>query len=305
VESLQHRFAYVGSDLQDLYGINPTTIEHATTLQDPYFQGGTASAILHRLATTSNGVLVSAETVLDYQLKLGDLLKLRLQDTGSHRYVTVPFHYVGIVNEFPTAPKDSFLVANASYVADRTGSNAVGAFLVDTGGTNTQGVAAAVQHVVGSNAQVSDLSSARGLVGSSLTSVDLSGLSRIELIFALLIVVAAGGLVTGLGLTDRRRSAAIVSALGATPRQVGRLTLGEPAFVVLGGLVAGALTGTGLSMMLVKILTGVFDPPPAHLAYPGRYLVAAAVCAVLAVVGAAAVVARHSRAHARDLLHEL
>ena len=94
---------------------------------------------------------------------------------------TVPFHYVGIVNEFPTAPRDSFLVANASYIAGQTGSNAVGTFLVDTGGSNTSAVAASAKHLVGTSATVTDISQARGLVGSSLTSVDLSGLSKIEL----------------------------------------------------------------------------------------------------------------------------
>lgn len=49
----------------------------------------------------------------------------------------LPFHYIGIASEFPTAPKDSFLVANAAYVGRQTGSDAVGAFLVDTGGQHT------------------------------------------------------------------------------------------------------------------------------------------------------------------------
>ena len=42
VEALQHRYAYVGTDLQDLYGVDPTTIASATSLQDAYFAGGTA-----------------------------------------------------------------------------------------------------------------------------------------------------------------------------------------------------------------------------------------------------------------------
>jgi putative ABC transport system permease protein len=37
--------------------------------------------------------------------------------------------------------------------------------------------------------------------------------------------------------------------------------------------------------MLVKVLTGVFDPPPAHLSVPWAYL---AVVAALAVAGLAA-----------------
>ncbi|MFY9914641.1 MAG: FtsX-like permease family protein [Nocardioidaceae bacterium] len=305
VEPLQHRFAYVGADLQDLYGINASTIGQATSLQDAYFQGASAATVLSRLSSTPNGVLVSAETVLDYQLKLGDLVRLRLVNSQSGQAVTVPFHYVGIVNEFPTAPRDSFLVANASYVAAQTGSNAVGTFLVNTGGSNTRAVAASVRQLVGTSATVTDISQARGLVGSSLTSVDLSGLSKIELGFALVLVAAAGGLVTGLGLTERRRSMAIVSALGASRRQLRRLSVGEPAFVVTIGLVVGAVVGGALSYLLVKILTGVFDPPPAHLAWPWLYLTLAVLGTVTAVVGAAVGVGKHVAGHVRDQLREL
>ena len=42
VEPLQHRFAYVGADLQDLYGVRPNTIGAAGKLQDAWFAGGTA-----------------------------------------------------------------------------------------------------------------------------------------------------------------------------------------------------------------------------------------------------------------------
>ena len=73
-------------------------------------------------------MLVSAETVRDYQLRAGDRLTLRLASTGG-ALVAVPFHYAGIANEFPTAPKDSFLVANVGYIAHTTGNDAVGSFL--------------------------------------------------------------------------------------------------------------------------------------------------------------------------------
>ena len=79
-----------------------------------------------------DSILVSAETVNDFQLAPGDPVNLRLQDARTHQLATVPFHYVGVVAEFPTAPKDSFFVANAAYIAQQTGSDAVGAFLVDT-----------------------------------------------------------------------------------------------------------------------------------------------------------------------------
>lgn len=35
--------------------------------------------------------------------------------------------------------------------------------------------------------------------------------------------------------------------------------------------------------MLVRVMTGVFDPPPATLAVPWRYLMVVAVCAVVSL----------------------
>src|SRR6202035_543192 len=34
--AVDHSYAYVGPDLQDTYGIDPSTISHATTLSDSY-----------------------------------------------------------------------------------------------------------------------------------------------------------------------------------------------------------------------------------------------------------------------------
>lgn len=50
VEPLQHRFACVGADLQNLYGVRPQTIGVAGKLQDGWFQGGTASQLTSTLA---------------------------------------------------------------------------------------------------------------------------------------------------------------------------------------------------------------------------------------------------------------
>jgi putative ABC transport system permease protein len=305
VEPMQHRFAYVGADLQDLYGVRPNTIGHATGLQDAYFQGGTATQVLARLARRPDSVLVSAETVKDFQLRPGDLLNLRLQDVRTHALRTVPFHYAGIVKEFPTAPKDSFFVTNASYVAAVTGDPSVGAFLVDTAGTHQGAVAASLRSRLGTGATVTDIGSTRALVGSSLTAVDLSGLTRVELSFALLLAAAAGGLVLALGLAERRRTFAITTALGATPRQLRGFVVGEAAIVTVTGIVAGAVIGWALSQMLVKVLTGVFDPPPAHLAVPWTYLTAVLLIAVGAIALATRFTALVARRPAVERLREL
>ncbi|GAA1962088.1 ABC transporter permease [Microbacterium deminutum] len=302
VEPLQHRYAYVGNDLQDLFGVRAETIGATASLQNAYFQGGTAQDLMHKLATTRDAVLVSAETVKDYQLHLGDTINLRLQNPRSGELTTVPFRYVGVANEFPTAPKDSFLVANASYVAEKTGDPAVSVALVNTGTADPADVARSLQHELGTSATVVPIGAARSAVGSSLTSVDLAGLTRIELIFAFVLAAASGGVVFALGIVERRRSFAIASVLGATPRQLRSLALVEAFTVSVGGLVAGALLGWGLSAALVGVLSGVFDPPPDTLTVPWWSLAGVAVAAVGAILISALIAAQNSKRPAIESL---
>ena len=283
VEPIQHRYAYVGSDLQDLYGVRPSTIVAATSLQDAYFEGGSANGLIRALAHQPDGILVSLETVHDFQLKAGDALTLRLQNGETKQFRDVTFHYLGVAKEFPTAPSDSFLVANADYVAKATGSDAVGTFLVDTGSKNVTTVARRVHTLVGARAGVADLASSRRVIGSSLTSVDLAGLTKVELGFAVVLAAAATGLTLALGLAGRRRSFAIISALGARRRQLAAFVWAEALIMVVGGLALGAVGGWVISVMLMKVLTGVFDPPPSHLAVPWLYLAAVFAVSTIAV----------------------
>ncbi|PJJ06040.1 putative ABC transport system permease protein [Streptomyces sp. 2333.5] len=305
VEPLQHRFAYVGPDLQDLYGVRPSTVVAAGRLQDAYFSGGTARQLTDRLQRQPDGLLVSAETANDFQLHPGDQIRLRLQDNRTHRLRPVVFRFVGVVKEFPTAPKDSFLVANSSYVARATGSGAVGTLLVDTGGTGQRAVARNVRSALGPTAHVTDLPSARTVTGSSLTAVNLGGLTRVELGFALVIGAAAGGLVLALGLTERRRTLALASVLGARGRQLSGFVWSEAGLVAVAGAAGGVLLGWSLSEVLVKVLSGVFDPPPAALAVPWGYLGALAVAVAAALAIAAWTAVRHARRPPLTELREL
>jgi putative ABC transport system permease protein len=305
VEPLQHRFAYVGADLQDLYGVRPQTIARAGKLQDAWFQGGSATALMRTLGARPDSVLVAAETVKDFQLQPGDLLRLRLRDARTGRLRTVPFHYAGVANEFPTAPTDSFLVANADYVARATGNARAETLLVQTAGSGPHVVAGRIQRLAGPSAKVTDIADSRRVVGSNLTAVELSGLTRVELGFALVLAVAATGLVLALGLQERRRTFAIASALGAKARQLGGFVWTESAFVTGGGLLLGSAIAAGLSVMLVKVLTGVFDPPPDALAVPWGYLVATAAVAVLATGVSGAAVLRTLRRPPVEALRDL
>ena len=305
VELVQHRFAYVGADLQDLYGVSSATIVDAGRLQDAYFQGGSAKQLMATLAAKPDSLLVSAETVHDFQLLPGDAIRLRLQNGVTKQFVDVPFHYVGVAKEFPTAPHDSFLIANASYIAEKTGSDTIGAFLVDTGGTNVTSVADALRKQLGATAAVTDLASSRKVIGSSLTAVDLDGLTRVELGFALALAAAATGLTLWLGLTERRRTFTIATALGANRRQLGGFVWAEAGVVTIAGLATGTVAAWALSNMLVKVLHGVFDPAPARLSVPWPYLAAVLGIAVGATVVACVSAIRSARTARVDLLRTL
>jgi putative ABC transport system permease protein len=306
VEPLQHRFAYVGPDLQDIYGVRADTFARVAPLQDAFVPGSTISKTLAALGATPDGVLLSAETLHDYQLHSGDLIRIRLQTGADQTYRPVPFHVLGQVTEWPTAPKDSFIVANAAYLASATGSDAVGTFLMST--SDPTGTAASLHtSLVGTGAQVQDISSARAQVASAsgLAATDLTGLSRLELGFGFVLALACSGLALLGGIVERRRGLVLLAALGATSRQRGRFLVTEARTMVAAGILGGAGIGVVIAYLLVKVLNGIFDPPPAAATVPWSYLgvLLALVCGVtvLVVTGVGRLVARAGPSALRDL----
>jgi putative ABC transport system permease protein len=287
IQPMLHRFAYVGNDLQDIYGINPVHIGEATNMSNAFFANGNARATLAALAAQPDGVLVSQETVTNYQLNVGDQINLRLQRVSDHQYHVIPFHFLGVVREFPTAPKDSFLIANASYLAQQTGSDNAEIVLMRANG-NPADLAAQARQVLSSlpGARVTDIGSAQRLIGSSLTAVDLRGLTGLELAFAILLVAGATGLILALGLAERRRTFALLAALGAKRNQLGAFLWSEAVVIQLIGGFIGIVLGFGLAQMLVTILTGVFDPPPELLSIPWLYLVLLTAAALVSMIAA-------------------
>jgi putative ABC transport system permease protein len=283
VALLQHRFAYVGNDLQDLFGIDAAHIGEATTISDAFFSGATAAATMRELDRHDDGLLLSAETVKDFALTSGDRVNLRMQFADG-AYHTVPFRFVGVAREFPSAPKDSFLVANARYVSRMTGVRSAETVLARTSG-DPSAVAARLRATIGAapGMSIRDITEVEKAIGSSLTAVDLGRLTRLESAFAVAFVAGATGLMLLLSLIERRRSFAILTALGAGARQVSVFIWAEAIIYVVGGVVFGLAIGTGVALMLVKLLTGVFDPPPESLVFPLPYLVTTSLAAVASV----------------------
>jgi len=284
VQLMQHRFAYVGNDLQDIYGIDPSHIQDATNISNAYFASGDEKATLSDLAQHLDGVLVSEETVKDFQLQPGDTINLRLQSAGNHQYHVIPFHFIGAVREFPTAPTDSFLVANSAYIARMTGNDTVNTVLLRTSGSPTELARQTGKILSSMDFKVSDIGSVQKTINSSLTSVDLNGLTAIELVYAVLLLAGAIGLLLGLGMSERKRSFAILQALGAKDKQLGVFIWSEGLLILTAGGLIGLLLGTGIAQTLVKILTGVFDPPPQFLAIPWVYLAELMLAAILSTI---------------------
>ena len=119
---------------------------------------------------------------------------------------------------------------------------------------------------------------------------------------ACLLAASGRGLVRCVRLPVRRHSRSTLSVRGARRRPLRGLALIEVRLVPIGGLIGGALIAWGLSQMLIKVLTGVFDPPPSVIAIPWGYLTIT-VIAVVAALGIAALVS--ARASTRPAVEEL
>jgi putative ABC transport system permease protein len=294
VSPIDHSYAYVGPDLQDTFGIDPNTITNATTLRDSYFLGAGAQQTIDRLRATPDGVLVSKETIGDYQLKVGDLLNLRVLDHRSGRFRVVRFHVAGVVQEFPSAPRDSFMVVNLSYL--QAADHAGGPNVVFVKAADPATTADAVAHATRPDGTiVKNIEQQTQQTVSSITTIDLRGITQIEEAFTVALVAAAMALFVALALIERRHEFATMAALGATVRGISSFLWSEAALVLVIGLILAAGLGLLLALMLVAMLQHVFDPPPDHLAIPWTYLGELAGSALVATWLAVAIATRGLR----------
>ncbi len=292
---VEHSYAYVGPDLQDTYGIEAASFERSTTLRDSYFLQSSAQQVLERLRRTPDAIVVSKETIIDFSLKTGDLLRLRVLDQQTGRFHVVPFHVAGIVQEFPSAPKDSFMVANLAYLESVTHAGGPNVVFARASG-NLPDVAGRVSTATASlGTKVEDINNQRARTSSSITTVDLTGISHIEQAFAIVLAAAAMALFVALGISERRQEFATMAAIGAPLSRISAFLWTEAAIVLGAGLVLAIGLGWLLSQMLVAILQHVFDPPPDALAIPWAFLGGLAGAAVLATLLATALAARGIR----------
>jgi len=293
--AVDHSYAYVGPDLQDTFGIDPAALQRATTLRDSYFLGVGAQQTLGRLERAPDGILVSKETISDYQLNVGDLLKLRVLDHRTGRFHVVPFHVAGIVQEFPSAPHDSFMVANLPYLQAADGAGGPNVVFVKTGNPSvTSGAIARATRSDGT--MVTSIDQQTQQTVSSITTVDLRGISQIEEAFTIALAATAMALFVALAVIERRHEMATMAALGANLRSIGAFVWSEAVLVLGAALSLAAGLGLLLALMLVAMLQHVFDPPPDALAVPWAYLGELTAAVVVATLLAVFIASRRLRA---------
>jgi putative ABC transport system permease protein len=292
---VEHSYAYIGPDLQDTYGIDPATFTKATTLRDSYFLDTTARQALADLRARPDGILVGRETITDFSLHKGDLLRLRVLDRARGAFRVVPFHVIGTVQEFPSAPKDSFMVTNLRYLAAATHSGGPNVVFAKTAGDPVAVARRVAAATASSGTEVHNIAEQTAKTTSSITTVDLTGISRIEQAFAILLAAGAMGLFVALAIAERRQEFATMAALGAPLRDIAAFLWSEAAIVLVAGMALAAGLGWLLSKMLVAMLQHVFDPPPDALAIPWGYLAGLGGAAVAATLVATAVALRGLR----------
>jgi putative ABC transport system permease protein len=207
----------------------------------------------------------------------------------------VPFHVVGIVQEFPSAPKDSFMVANLGYLRGVTHDPGPNVLFVRADGDPGALARRVAASTAGLGTTVKDIHQQTAQTVSSITTVSLRGISRIESLFLLVLVSVVLALLSSVAGAERKRELATMMALGASTRRTASFLWSEAAFVLVAALALAAVLGWLLAEMLVALLRHVFDPPPQHLAVPWGGLALLGAVAVLGFFVAAVLAAMQVR----------
>jgi putative ABC transport system permease protein len=104
---------------------------------------------------------------------------------------------------------------------------------------------------------------------------------------------------------ERRREFAIMAAMGTRLKLVAAFLWSETVVVTLTACVLAVVLGTALAVMLVTILTHIFDPAPDTLALPWGFFNQLAIAILAGVaIGAAAVLISLRRADLSRTLRE-
>lgn len=254
----------VGSDKRGLAAIDPATFARIAAPPDTFFPGSTANAIFAALDRPEN-VLVSDELARTFNVERGDQVAVRLPRPDG-TLVPITFRAVGVFTNFPAFPQGIDLVADRTTVATAIGKTTADFFLLrtaDASGETLAGVAERVRAAQASSAFLVQTSQdAYDQDQSTLTALNLGGLSGIEVAFTALMCAAAAAIFVATTLATRRKEYITLRALGVPAGSVYRLVIAEAAALVVAGLAIGLVDGAAMATLSIQILAPLFIVPP-------------------------------------------
>jgi putative ABC transport system permease protein len=299
----------VGTDKKALAAIDPQTFGRVATLNPSFFVGVSPDAALKMLAADPQAALMDTEVAKAFNIQTGDQIRVQLTDRVSGKLVPATFHAVAVFKNFPGFPQGVDLVTNLAYYQQTVHATTPDAYLVRTDGTDA-GTASVAEVIKGLSTPVQPLTintsaNAFNIDQSSLSSLNISGLGRLDGLYTVLMsALGIAIFVFGL-LLQRGKEHVTMRALGIRMAQLQGLVLGEAGLVSVVSLVIGGLVGTAMALMFVQILRPLFIIAPDGLAVPGSELVLLALL-VLAAMALSSVVAGASLRRVRlvEILRE-
>src|SRR5215216_3901894 len=288
--------ALVGSEKNTVYGIDLPSFRKTAYLPDSFFVNGTsqqtmdainnhtnqyaagsAKEVLDALANTPNGIIISVEQAERYNIFVGDPVLLRLYNRLTNEYKDVQAMTVGLFVYFPTSAFDSDFILNRDFMIESSGNPAMDYFLLKTNGSpaTIKGISAdlAAKYKNVMPVRISNIETVVKAESSSLTSLNLDGLGRMELFYTLLVSSVGLAIFLLAMINERQREFGAMRALGANLSHLRRFLFIEAATIGGLSLIIGALVGVGLAFMLVLLLGVIFTIPAHRLSIPIMELV--------------------------------
>lgn len=263
--------ARVGTDRKTIQAIDLASYQHAATVSPSMVDGDGVAA----LARSPNGVLVAKEIADGFSVGIGDTVTMTVFPDDQTRSRNLNLQVVGIYRSFPPTRASTSYAVSEPFAEMVVTSGALPAPLPPADfylarvapGLSPTDVAGAVRRqipgftVTTLDAQI--LQEQRGL-----TTLDLRGLGRLEVVAAGTLAAVGVAVLGAFLVLERRRESAVLRSVGATTRQILTAPAVEGAIAVFGSLAIGIPIGIGLSILSIRVLGLFFTLPPPLVVVP-------------------------------------
>lgn len=307
--------ALVGSEKNTIYGVDVASFRQTAYLPDSFFVDGSAQLtldainqhtnkyapgsareVLDALISTPNGVIISVEQAERYNIFVGDPVLLRLYNRVTNEYKDIQALTVGMFVYFPTSAYDSDFILNRDFMIQSSGNPAMDYFLLKTNGSPatikkiSDELAIKYKNVM--PVRISNTETVVKAESSSLTSLNIGGLGRMELFYTLLVTSVGLAIFLLAMINERQREFGAMRALGANLGHLRRFLFIEAATIGGLSLIIGSLVGVGLAFMLVLLLGVIFTIPAHGLSVPTTELLLLGLLVLVGMLASALISAR-------------